>query len=130
MKRIWLILIALLAAAPLRADQEFTATRGWMHANGYSYHMNAPDANDALLGVGFTYYRRGYGRVLPAWEGDVFQDSARKPAAYLGHSWTLPTRHVSFGATAALMYHRNFSGYHSLAIMPVAFHSSRPAANA
>lgn len=121
MKRYGLMLFLLVGAASLRADQEFTANRGWLHVNGYSHHLAAPDANDALLGFGFTYYRRGYGRFLPAWEGDVFQDSARKPSVYLGHSWTMPTRRVSFGVTAALMYHRNFAAYHSAGIMPVAF---------
>ena len=120
-KPLVIFLTACAALAPLRAQDEFTQARGWLHLNGYSHHFAAADANDQLLGFGFTHYRRRYGRVLPAWELDLFQDSARKLSTYGGHSWTVPFERFSVGATAALMYHRNFATQNQLRILPVAF---------
>lgn len=102
------------------ATEEFTSRPTWAHVNGFSYHFAAPDANAALLGVGFTHYTRMFGRVLPAWEGDLFRDSGCKPSAYLGHSWTIPTRWLSVGATGAVMYHRNFAAQNRFRVLPVA----------
>jgi hypothetical protein len=112
---------ALLVAPGARANNEFTVSRNWVHLNGYSYHINATDTNDRLFGIGLTRYRRMHGRIVPAWEADLFQDSARKLSAYAGHSWTIPTRHLSFGATGAIMYHRNFASQNDARLLPVAF---------
>ena len=117
MPRLFLLLI--IACSELPAA-EFTRTRGWLHANGYSRHFSADDANDRLLGLGFTYYTGRRGTWHTAWEGDVFRDSGRKVAGYVGYAWTRPTNWVSFGVTAALMHHRNFAAHNSLRILPVA----------
>jgi hypothetical protein len=115
------VLIFFAAATTLFAAPEFTDHRGWLHLNGYTHHFAASDANDQLFGLGFTHYRRSYGRVLPAWEFDAFQDSGRKLSAYFGHSWTFPFRHFSVGVTGAIMYHRNFKSQNKLGTLPVAF---------
>lgn len=107
--------VALAQAAP-----ELTQTRGWLHLNGYTVHFDAPDANDQLWGAGFTWYTRRYGTTAFAWEGDVFQDSARKLCAYGGASWTFATRFGHPGLTAALMYHRNFAKQNHACVLPVA----------
>lgn len=105
----------------LRAQAEFTAHRGWLHLNGYSHHFAVDDANDQLLGVGYTLYRRRHGRVIRAWEVDAFQDSGKKFSAYVGHSWTFPFKYFSAGLTGAIMYHRNFAAQNRLSTLPVAF---------
>src|SRR5262245_29264531 len=92
----------------LRGQEVFTEQPLWVHLNGYAHHLSAKDANDNLFGLGLTYYTRRSGRILTAWEGDAFQDSGKQLAAYAGYSWTVPTRIISFGLTAAVMYHRNF----------------------
>jgi hypothetical protein len=94
--------------------------RGWVHLNGYSHHFTAKNCNDQLLGVGATWYTKRHGRVLRAWEADVFQDSAREPSAYIGHSWTRTFRLGSLGVTGALMYHRNFASQNEWRLLPVA----------
>lgn len=121
MRRLLFFLIACAVAAHLHAESEFAAHRGWLHLNGYSHHFAVDDANDRLLGIGYTHYRRLYGRVLPAWEFDAFQDSAKKFSGYVGHSWTLPLRALSCGVTGAIMYHRNFAAQNQLKTLPVAF---------
>jgi hypothetical protein len=103
------------------AQSEFSEYRGWLHVNGYSHHFAAKDANDNLLGLGFTQYRRRYGRVIPAWEFDAFQDSGKRLSTYVGHSWTVPFKRASVGVTGALMYHRNFAAQNRLSVLPVAF---------
>lgn len=103
------------------AQPEFTDRHGWLHLNGYAHHFAVNDANDHLLGLGYTQYRRTYGRVIPAWEVDAFQDSGKKFAAYVGHSWTVPFRYFSAGLTGAIMYHHNFAAHNRLKTMPVAF---------
>jgi hypothetical protein len=94
--------------------------RGWLHLNGYTHHFTASDCNDRLFGLGGTWYTRSRGRMLTAFEADVFQDSARKPSAYVGHSWTAPFRFGSVGVTGALMYHRNFKTQNNWRLLPVA----------
>jgi hypothetical protein len=113
-------LLATGIAVTAHAAPEFTETRGWLHLNGYTHHFDAPDANDDLYGAGFTWYTRRHGTFATAWEGDVFQDSARKLCAYAGHSWTLPLRFANVGVTGALMYHRNFAKQTRACILPVA----------
>jgi hypothetical protein len=119
--RLALCFLSCLACAP--AAPELTQTRGWLHLNGYTLHFDAPDANDQLWGAGFTWYKRRYGTTALAWEGDVFQDSARKLCAYAGASWTFNTFATRFGRpglTAALMYHRNFARQNRACVLPVA----------
>jgi hypothetical protein len=116
-----LLLVGFGALHSLPAQAEFSDHRGWLHLNGYSHHFAASDANDRLLGIGFTHYRRLYGRVLPAWEFDMFQDSGQKFSAYIGHSWTVPFEWFSAGITGAIMYHRNFAAQNKLRTLPVAF---------
>jgi len=120
-KRLLLSLWFCAGIVPVCAQSEFTAHRGWVHLNGYSHHFAAADANDQLLGLGYTHYRQRYGRVIRAWELDVFQDSARKFSGYVGHSWTVPFKHFSAGVTGAVMYHRNFAAQNKLKTLPVAF---------
>jgi hypothetical protein len=118
-----LLPLALFCAACLscaRAAPEFTQTRGWLHLNGYTHHFAAPDANDQLWGAGGTWYVRRYGPAAVAWEADVFQDSGRKLCAYVGQSWTFPTRLGHFGVTGGLMYHRNFAKQTRACILPIA----------
>jgi hypothetical protein len=110
-----------LLPACARAQEVFSDQSLWIHLNGYAHHMAAKDANDNLLGLGFTYYTRTSGRVLTAWEADGFEDSGKQFAGYAGYSWTVPTRIVSFGLTAAVMYHRNFKAQNDLGVLPVAF---------
>lgn len=120
-KHVVFFLIGLAFATRLGAQAEFTRHHGWIHLNGYSHHFAADDANDQLLGLGYTHYRRRYGPVIPAWEFDVFQDSGKKLSTYVGHSWTVPFKHLSAGVTAAVMYHRNFAAHNRLSTAPVAF---------
>lgn len=94
--------------------------RGFLHVNGYTYHFAAPDANDKLFGVGFTWYTGSWGRFQTAWEADVYRDSAFELSGYVGHSWTVPFRIASVGATGALMYHRNFAKQNRYRVLPVA----------
>lgn len=114
-----LCFLAPLSAA--HAEREFTNTRVWLHLNGYTHHFDAPGANDDLYGAGFSWYARRYGRVVTAWEGDLFQDSGKRLCAYAGHSWSLPLHYGSVGVTGALMYHRNFASQTRTCILPVAF---------
>jgi len=114
-------LMGLVLAAPLGAQAEFTKHRGWVHLNGYSHHFAVEDANDQLLGIGYTHYRRLYGHVIPAWEFDAFQDSGKKLSTYVGHSWTFPLKYFSAGLTGAVMYHRNFAAHNRMSTLPVAF---------
>ena len=101
------------------APDETQRWRGFLHLNGYTYHFAAPGTNDKLLGTGVTWYTHAWGRVQTAVEADVFQDSAYKLSGYAGHSWTLPFRLGSLGATGALMYHRNFESQNRYRILPV-----------
>lgn len=118
-----LLLLWLTALLPVLGlgQETFTDRPVWVHLNGYAHHMSAKDANDNLFGLGLTYYTRTSGKFLTAWEGDAFQDSGKQLAAYAGYSWTVPTRIVSFGLTAAVMYHRNFKAQNDLGVLPVAF---------
>jgi hypothetical protein len=109
------------SVSPLLAQREFTEHRGWLHLNGYSHHFAADDANDRLLGIGYTHYYHRYGRVIRAWEFDAFQDSGKKFSSYLGHSWTFPFKYFSAGITGAVMHHRNFAAQNRLKLLPVAF---------
>jgi hypothetical protein len=102
------------------ASVESERWRGFVHVNGYTYHFAAPNANAKLFGTGVTWYTRTWGRFQTAWEADVFQDSACKISGYAGHSWTMPFRLGSVGATGALMYHRNFSKLNTCRVLPVA----------
>ncbi len=117
----WLPLaVAFLFAASSRA--EITDTdRGWIHVDGYTYHMIARHCNDLLLGTGVTWYTRYTDSVHLAWEGDVFADSAKKLSAYVGYSAAFAYRGVSLGATGAIMYHRNFVAENRFRTLPVAF---------
>ncbi len=120
-KRLFLPLFFLMLGQIAVAAPEFTQTRGWAHLNGYSHHFDAPDANNALFGAGFSWYVKRYGRTVQAWEGDVFLDSGRKVSGYFGRSLILPLgRFGGAGVTGALMYHRNFAKYNRANLMPVA----------
>ena len=119
MKRLIWLLLGCVPVCGLQAAEEFTSTQTWLHLNGYSHHFAAPDAKSFLWGVGVTRYTRTYGPVLRSWEGDLFSDSGGKPSAYVGHTWTIPTRLLSFGATGALMYHRNFEEQIRCGVLPV-----------
>lgn len=101
------------------ACDESPPSKIWFHLNGYTQHFDAPNTNSALFGVGFTWYQKPYHRILNGWEGDVFQDSARKPSGYLGYSGTIPFRIIGVGATVAIMYHRNFIDEDRWRILPV-----------
>ena len=114
-----------ICAGPMRpmaqgAGIEPQRWRGYVHANGYTHHFAAPDANDELFGTGVTWYTRKWGRVQTAWEADVFRDSACELCGYAGYSATLPFRFASIGATGAIMYHRNFVAQNPYRILPVA----------
>ena len=85
-------LLSHLGAHMLSGQEVFTRYRNWLHVDGYSHHFDAPGANPALLGFGITRYDRRQGRVVRAWEADVFQDSGRKLSAYVGLSWTVPVK--------------------------------------
>lgn len=121
MKRLFFLFLLVGHTLPLIAESEFSEARGWLHLNGYSHHFAVRDANDQLLGVGYTHYRRRYGRIIPAWEFDAFQDSGKKFSAYVGHSWTFPFQYFSAGLTGAIMYHRNFAAQNRMNTLPVAF---------
>jgi hypothetical protein len=121
LKRLFLSVLACASIGAARAQPEFAQQRGWLHVNGYTHHFAVDDANDRLFGLGLTYYGRLHGRIIPAWEFDAFQDSAKKLSTYVGRSWTIPLRYVSVGVTGALMYHRNFSSQNRLRVLPVAF---------
>jgi len=95
--------------------------RGWLHIDGYTYHVVAQNCNDLLLGSGITWYTRYDDRLQAAWEADAFADSARKLSAYAGYSVALPFHGVAVGATAAIMYHRNFVAENRYRTLPVAF---------
>jgi hypothetical protein len=110
-----------LAALGSAQCSEFTDDPTWVHLNGYTRHFSATDCNDSLFGVGLTKYTRLDRTLITAWEADAFQDSARQLSAYVGYSWTAPTRWVSVGLTVAVMYHRNFLAEDSLGVLPVAF---------
>jgi hypothetical protein len=99
---------------------EAERSRGYIHLNGYTHHFAAPGTNATIFGTGVTWYTRSWTRLQTAWEADVYQDSAYKLSGYAGHSWTVPLRFGSVGATGALMYHRNFAKQSPLRILPVA----------
>lgn len=100
-------------------QQAETPARGWIHVNGYTYHMVAHDANSELYGIGLTWYTHVTERYQTAWEADVFSDSAKKPSMYVGYSLAAPFKYIALGATGAIMYHRNFEKENSLRILPV-----------
>ena len=115
------LLTALADSPPFRsAAAEPIAARGYLHLNGYTRHFSAPDANDALYGLGWTWYTQPRGRLLTAFEADIFEDSGRKLSAYIGYSWTATFRLANLGVTGALMRHRNFSPYNHACLLPVA----------
>lgn len=114
------ILCGLAVAAEPGARTAEPERRAWIHLNGYSHHFSADGANDRLWGAGFTLRRSDRHGLRRAWETDVFLDSGRRPAAYAGQSWAVQRRPVSFGATGAIMHHRNFSKQNRLKTMPVA----------
>lgn len=119
----WLIpLCALLPliAAHSHAQQVENEPTTWLHLNGYSYHLVAKDCNSFLYGAGLTLYSRDTGRYRTAWEGDVFADSARKLSIYGGYSAVWKFGVLNAGATAAIMYHRNFHRENRFGILPVA----------
>lgn len=113
-----LLVLVVSFALPVRAAGPAPA-RLWLHLNGYTYHFVAQDCNSWLLGSGLTWYTHDSDRLRTAWEADAFEDSARKLAAYAGYSVVLPFRWVGFGATGAIMYHRNFVAEDRLRILPV-----------
>lgn len=119
---IWIFACAAaVATAGAASAPEFAADRGWLHLNGYSHHFAAPDANNKILGLGYTWYVRRYGARAVAWEADAFQDSAKKFSGYVGRSWTFRLGELGgVGVTGALMYHRNFKKQTSLGVLPVA----------
>jgi hypothetical protein len=116
---LWLALGIWIIPSATHAAVEPERWRGYLHLNGYTYHFAAPGTNDKLFGTGLTWYTQAWGRWLTAWEADVFQDSACKPSGYVGHSWTLPFRFGSLGATGAIMYHRNFKTQNPYRVLPV-----------
>jgi hypothetical protein len=124
------LLLALTLALVPSARAEDAHSRAWIHVNGYTHHFTARDANSHVFGTGVTWHRTRRGATRPAWEADVFQDSARKLSAYAGHSWTRPISRARIGATAALMYHRNFRAHTGAGVLPVVlpFVEVRPAA--
>jgi hypothetical protein len=115
------VLLGLWSIGPIEnaSAAEAQRWRGYVHLNGYSHHFAAPGTNANILGTGVTWYTRSWGRVQTAWEADVFQDSAWKLSGYAGHSWTMPFRLGSVGATGALMYHRNFEKQCPVGVLPV-----------
>jgi hypothetical protein len=119
MKRGFALSWLLAWATFVHAAPEISEAPGWLHVNGYTHHFDAPGANDRLFGLGFTWYVRRFSTPVVAWEGDVFQDSACKLSGYLGQSWAFPTTFGNFGATGALMYHRNFVTQTRWRVLPV-----------
>lgn len=116
----WLPLLLFVATNPLFAAAAVReAPRAWLHVDGYSHHFEAGDANSELFGLGLTWQRRTTGSMTTSWEADVFRDSGCELSAYLGHSWAWTLGRVRLGATGAVMYHRNFSDYNGLNVMPV-----------
>lgn len=120
MPRLLALLFSLLVVACACRAADVIEPRGWLHLNGYSYHLIAKDCNSFLYGTGLTWYTRYTDSLHTAWEADVFADSARKPAAYVGYSVGLPLRWLTVGATGAIMYHRNFVAEDRFRILPVA----------
>jgi hypothetical protein len=120
-KTLWLALGIWMISPMARADSgsEPERWRGYLHANGYTYHFAAPGTNDKLFGTGITWYTRKWARLQTAWEADAFQDSEYKLSGYVGRSLTLPLRLGSVGATGALMYHRNFVAQNRYRVLPV-----------
>ncbi|HVZ65984.1 MAG TPA: hypothetical protein VG936_15565 [Lacunisphaera sp.] len=114
------VLLVLFFTAGAWAQIEDLKPRGWLHLNGYTDHFDAPNANDELYGLGFTWYTKSAGHTERAWEGDVFRDSGNKLSAYAGHSWIYATRHWKAGLLAGLMYHRNFIKEDRWCLLPIA----------
>ena len=112
------VLLGLLLSCPLAQAEEVRA-RGWVHLNGYTHHFDAPDANDNVFGLGVTWHTRKWGRVVEAWEADVFRDSGYKLSAYAGYSWAYRMPYLNAGVTGALMYHRNFARQNPWSVLPV-----------
>jgi hypothetical protein len=117
MRLLPLALISLLLTCSVHAED--LRARGWLHLDGYTHHFNAPDANDDIFGLGFTWYNRQWDQVVGAWETDVFRDSGCRLSAYAGYSWTYRTNAVNVGITGALMYHCNFAAQNRLRVLPV-----------
>jgi hypothetical protein len=115
----YLLLWFMIVLAPASAQGEGPRPPRWLHLNGYSHHFVAKDANAQLFGVGGTWYRKSGGKILRAWEADVFRDSGGKLSGHLGHSWTYTMRFVNLGATGSVMYHRNFASQNRWSILPV-----------
>lgn len=113
-KVVVMLVFALFASTRLRGQSEFTEARGWFHINGYSHHFAAEDCNDQLLGFGFTHYRRRYGPMIQPGTSMPSRTLPCELSAYAGHSWTVPTKHLSFGVTDALMCHRSFTAHNEL----------------
>lgn len=120
MPRLFVGFLALLLLACAAHAAESIEPRGWLHLNGYSYHLVAKGCNDFLYGTGLTWFTRYSDSLHTAWEADVFADSARKPAAYAGYSVGFPFHGITLGATGAIMYHRNFIAEDRFRILPVA----------
>jgi hypothetical protein len=119
--RSFLLLAGAWSACPIATGvaAEAQRWRGYAHLNGYTHHFSAPGTNANIFGTGVTWYTRSWSRFQTAWESDLYQDSAYKLSGYVGHSWTMPLRFGSVGATGALMYHRNFEKQSPAGILPV-----------
>jgi hypothetical protein len=112
-----------LSVAVLRTDaraEELSGVKHWIHLNGYTHHFSAPDANNNLMGFGFTSRDQRFSRLSLGWEADVFRDSGCKLSAYAGRSVTYRFRACSVGVTGALMYHHNFAKQNRWGLLPVA----------